>query len=335
MFTLNDLLADPFRKSTLVIGTYSNGAREMTVATDVEIVVNLPNAPLPYGSTPTAHSYTVRNLGLVHASDVQTVIQLPSSAGAVTASATAGSCMVQGATVTCLQPVLLAGRATQITVNSTYSTAGNVNVQASVQSYEPDTQPSNNSVQGTVEVAEVADLSVTASAPATVTDGSPIAYSIVVTNAGPNAATAVTASVQLPAGLNVATAASSSGSCTPSGGLVTCLIGNLADNSNATITITTAAASPGTFQATANVAASGFDPDTAKNTALVSTTVNALATGGTAGSSGGGGNAASSGGGGGGGSTSWPLLVLLASAAGWRRLRDPISTSPHLARIGA
>ena len=328
-FTLSAFLVDPFRKSTLVIGTYGHGAREMTVATDLEIVVDLPNAPLPYGSTPTQHSYTVRNLGLVHASDVQTVIQLPNSAGAVTASATAGSCLVQGATVTCLQPVLMAGRATQITVSSTYSAAGRVNVQASVESYEPDAAPSNNGVQGTVEVAGVADLSVTASAPATVTEGSSIAYSVVVTNKGPNAATAVTANLQLAAGLIVGSAASSRGSCTPNGGFVACLVGDLADNSNVTITITTAAASPGTFQATANVAASEFDPASTNNTTLVSTTANALATGtpgsGGGGSGGGGGNAAGSGGGGGGGSTSWPLLVLLASAAGWRRFRKMVA----------
>jgi uncharacterized repeat protein (TIGR01451 family) len=264
----------------------------------------------------------LRNHGLVHASDVQTVIQLPSSAGAVTAAATAGSCMVQGTTVTCSQPVLLAGRATQITVSSTHAAAGDVNVQASVQSYEPDTQPSNNSVQATVEVAEVADLSVSVSAPATVTEGSSIAYSVVVTNSGPNAATAVTASVQLAAGLNVATATSSRGSCTPRGSLVTCVVGDLADDSNATIAITTTATTPGTFQATANVAASGFDPAATNNTAPVSTTANALGAGGTPGGSGGGGNAAGGGGGGGGGSTSWPLLVLLMSAAVWRRLRD-------------
>jgi uncharacterized repeat protein (TIGR01451 family) len=326
LLSINALLADPFRRSTLVIGTYSNGAREMTVATDVEIVVDLPSAPLPYGSTPTAHSYTVRNLGLVHASDVQTVIQLPSSAGAVTASATAGSCTVQGTTVTCLQPVLLAGRATQVTVSSTYSAAGNVSVQASVQSYEPDTQPSNNSVQATMQVAEVADLSVAVSAPAAVTEGSAIAYSVVVANAGPSAATAVTASVQLAAGLTVATATSSRGSCTPSGSLVTCLVGDLADDSNATIAITTTPASPGTFQATANVAAAGFDPASTNNTAPVSTTATALGAGGNSGGSGGGGSSTSGGGsgggGGGGGSTSWPLLALLVSAAGWRRLRE-------------
>jgi uncharacterized repeat protein (TIGR01451 family) len=320
-FGLSALLADPFHKSTLVIGTYYHGAREMTVATNVEIVADLPSAPVPYGATPTAHSYTVRNLGLVHASDVRTVIQLPGSAGAVTASATAGSCTVQGAVVTCLQPVLLAGRATQITVSSTHSAAGNVNVQASVQSYEPDTEPSNNSVQGTVQVAEVADLSVTASAPATVTEGSALTYSVVVTNAGPNAATAVTANVQLAAGLVVATAAPSRGSCTSSGTLVTCLIGDLAGNSGATITITTAAASSGTFQATAIVAGSGFDPASTNNAAQVSTTANALATGGGGPSGSAGGNVAGGGGGGGGGgATTWPLLALLLSGAGWRRL---------------
>jgi uncharacterized repeat protein (TIGR01451 family) len=317
-FGLNTLLADPFRKSTLVIGTYSHGAREMTVATDVEIVADLPSGPVPYGATPTAHSYTVRNLGLIHASDVRTVIQLPGSAVAVTASATAGSCTVQGAAVTCLQPVLLAGRATQITVSSTHSAAGNVNVQANVQSYEPDAEPSNNSVQGTVQIAEVADLSVTASAPATITEGSAITYSVVVTNAGPNTATAVTANVQLAAALTVATAVPSRGSCTSSGTLATCLVGSLANNSSATITITTAAASPGTFQATASVAVSGFDPASTNNTAQVSTTANALATGGGAGGGSAGGNVG--GGGGGGGSTTWPLLVLLLCAVVWRRL---------------
>jgi uncharacterized repeat protein (TIGR01451 family) len=248
--------------------------------------------------------------------------------------------MVQSTTVTCLQPLLLAGRATEITVTAAASAAGNLNVRASTQSYEPDVDPSNNSAHATLAVAEVADLSVTAGAPATVTEGSPITYSVVVTNAGPNTATAVTASVQLAAGLNVTTATSSRGSCTPNGRLVTCLVGDLVDDAGATITITTTAANAGTFQATASVAASGFDPASTNNTAAVSTTATAPSTGGGSGG-GGGGNAAGSaqGGGGGGGSTSWPLLVLLVSAAVCQRLRERArvqvprarpSRSPHL-----
>jgi uncharacterized repeat protein (TIGR01451 family) len=331
---LNDLLADPTRRSTVVVGTFSLGAREMTVATDLEVVANLPTTALPYGSMPITHSYTVRNIGLVHATEVRTVIQLSGSASSVTASATAGSCAVQGATITCTQPVLLAGRATQIDVGSVYSAASGYNLQASVQSYEPDAQPANNNVHGMLGVAEVADLSVTVSAPAMVTEGSSIAYSVVVTNAGPNTATAVAATINLAAGLTAATAASSRGACTSSGSLVTCLVGDLAANVGATVTIATAAAGAGTFQATASVAAAGIDPAPTNNTTLVSTAANVTATGGNAGGGGGnagGANAGASGGGG--GATSWPLLVLLLAAAGWRRLRDRSSTTKRSASL--
>jgi uncharacterized repeat protein (TIGR01451 family) len=262
----------------------------------------------------------VRNLGIVNASDVRTVIQLSSSASDVTAATTAGSCTVQAATITCLQPVLLAGRATEITVGSILTAAGNATLQASVQSYEPDTQDSNNSVQHSVAVAAVADLAVTASAPPTVTEGGSLTYSVVVANMGPNVANDVTANVQLAAGLTVTSTSASQGTCTSSGGLVTCAVGTLAGGSSATITITTAAVSRGTYLATATVTAAAFDPASANNEAQVSVTANAPpAAGGASSASGGAGGA---GGGGGGGSTSWPLLALLGFAAGWRRLRE-------------
>ncbi|HEY5809355.1 MAG TPA: hypothetical protein VIT67_15380, partial [Povalibacter sp.] len=207
------VLADPFREHTVFVGGPSTGAYEVTLATDVEIEAAVPLDPLPYGSAPVTHTYTVRNLGPFHATDLNTVIELPASARDISVATTAGTCHAQGSTITCTQRAMLAGRATQITVRSSYAAAGDATVVARVRSSEPDTQLSNNSIESVVHIREVSDLTMLLTAPTTVTEGDTITYSIVVANAGPNDASGVAASIQLAPGLSAASLTASRGTC--------------------------------------------------------------------------------------------------------------------------
>jgi uncharacterized repeat protein (TIGR01451 family) len=89
-------------------------------------------------------------------------------------------------------------------------------------------------------VGGVVDLVVAKSGPVTATAGQAIVYRIVVTNSGPATATAVSLVDALPDGVSFAAASSTRGLC-ESG--VSCLLGDMAANAVATVTVTGTVAS--------------------------------------------------------------------------------------------
>lgn len=291
------VFADPFREHTLLAST-GGGVFELTPGTDIEIEAAVP-AALPHGHT-SDYSYTVRNLGPLIARDVRTVIQLPATAREVTASTTSGTCTVQGVTVTCTQSALLAGRAAQINLSSAHPERGAVELLADVHSAEPDPQAANNSARTAVLIDQVADLSVSASAPPAVTEGNSIMYSIVIANGGPQEAVDVVATITLAAGLSLAASTSSQGSCTAgASGSIVCSLGNLPVSSRATIALTTNGAASGTYQTNVSVTAESSDTVLANGVAAIDSVVSPAPAPSRGNPSAGGG-----GGGGGGGSSS-------------------------------
>ena len=106
--------------------------------------------------------------------------------------------------------------------------------------------------------------------------GSTLTYTIAVTNQGPNAATNVTVSDPLPAGVTLVSVTPSQGSCSGTS-TVTCGLGGLASSASATVILVVEPTSPGNISNTASVTALEVDPDSTNNSATESTTVNAPA----------------------------------------------------------
>lgn len=133
-----------------------------------------------------------------------------------------------------------------------------------------------------------ADLAVSGVAEANpITLGDNLTVTITVTNGGPDGATDVALTSDLPAGAALVSATASQGSCSGTGP-VTCALGAIASGANATVTLVVTPSQTGTASLSSTVAGAEIDPDTTNNAVTVSATV----------------NAASSGGGGGGGGTS-------------------------------
>ncbi len=110
----------------------------------------------------------------------------------------------------------------------------------------------------------------------TLVAGSPVQYSVVVTNNGPQPATDVTASDNVPSAITGASARIDGGSSCPlNGSTLNCAIGTLAVGASATITVNgtlAASTAPGsTVTNTATVSANEFDFVPANNTSSVST----------------------------------------------------------------
>lgn len=113
-----------------------------------------------------------------------------------------------------------------------------------------------NAASATVVVgnANSATLTITKTgSPNPVTEGTPLTYSIVVTNTGPSTATTVTLTDSLPSTVTYLSATTTQGSCSEAGGTVSCLLGSMANAGAATISILTLPGSPGTISNTASV----------------------------------------------------------------------------------
>lgn len=134
---------------------------------------------------------------------------------------------------------------------------------------EPLTSTSNEQV---TQVKPAADLTVTKAADATtVTVGQTVTYRITVHNTGPNDATGVIVTDQLPEGLTFLSADGTTGSHDPATGQWT--VGDLADGSTATLVLRAKATKAGLLSNTATATGNEKDPDTTNNTDTVSVCV--------------------------------------------------------------
>jgi uncharacterized repeat protein (TIGR01451 family) len=116
-----------------------------------------------------------------------------------------------------------------------------------------------------------ADLSLgKADAPDPVARGDALAYTLVATNNGPNAAPDARLFDTLPADVSFESA---SAGCVHSDGQVDCELGTLAPGGSATVTITVTPKARGVITNRATVGSSAPDPDRSNNTATTETTV--------------------------------------------------------------
>jgi uncharacterized repeat protein (TIGR01451 family) len=126
-----------------------------------------------------------------------------------------------------------------------------------------------------------ADVSLVKTAPATVTVGSNLVYTLTVANAGPSPATNVTVTDLLLTGLTFVSATTTQGTCALAGQLVTCTIGTMAVGATNTVTITTtpqASLAGSTVTNSATVSASEPDPNPGNNTGFATTTIQGTGT---------------------------------------------------------
>jgi uncharacterized repeat protein (TIGR01451 family) len=137
----------------------------------------------------------------------------------------------------------------------------------------PDQADSDGDGIGDVCEVPIADLSISKTdSPDPVIAGSPLTYTITVTNSGPNAALGMVMTDALPAGVVFVAANPTQGTCSGSG-TVTCDIGTLASGSSAAITISVTPITAGVLTNTAGVGSNIADLNTTNNSATATTIV--------------------------------------------------------------
>jgi uncharacterized repeat protein (TIGR01451 family) len=239
-------------------------------------------------ATYTITASNVSTLGIT--SGVVTVNDtLPIGLTPTSAAGTGWSCSVSGQTVSCIQSTALAAGAaySAITLSATVVQSAPATVtNTAVVGGGGEANLLNDTASNTASVISSADMSVTdAGVPSpTVAAGANITYTQVVTNNGPSAADNATVVATIPANTTLVSFIAPAGwSClnTKAGatGNVVCSNANMAAVSSGTFTlvvnVTAGTANGTTIGETVSVGSSALDPNSANNTASVSTLVGA------------------------------------------------------------
>jgi uncharacterized repeat protein (TIGR01451 family) len=249
---------------------------------DVAVTVSGPSS-VTAGSNAT-YTVTVTNGGPNAASGVVLTDTLPAGSTFVSMDQTGGSDAFtfaqSGGTATETAAADVASGSSDIftlvvTAPANATPGSAFNDSASVTATTADPNSSNNSAtqSGTI-VGAPADLAVTASGPTNANEGDQVTYTVTVTNKdAANTGTGVVATDTLGANLKYVSAATSQGTFSQSGGVVTFNLGTLAPGASATLTVTAQATEDGTVTDSASVTSTSADPNTSNNSAGASTLV--------------------------------------------------------------
>lgn len=258
-------------------------------ATQADLIVTNSATPtsLPAGSNVT-YTQTVTNNGPAAATTVSfTEVTPPNTTfQSITPAAgwTCGTVPAKGGTgtITCTLASLAVGSANTGTftlvlqVNSATPSGTNITDTDTATASNIVSGISSNTASATVLVANSnsADMAIVKTAtPNPVTEDSLLTYSLAVTNNGPASATNVTVTDTLPSSVTYLNYTASQGSCSEAGGVVTCLLGTMANAGTASITVLTMPGTPGMVSNTANVSADQTDPNLTNNTSTWDETV--------------------------------------------------------------
>ncbi len=262
-------------QSATADGNAVNNAVNLTLAStavaDMAITLAADNLQPPQNGTVTL-TVTATNAGPSTASAVEVAAPLPGGLAYVAASATVGS--YDPATGIWMLGNLASGASAVLSVTATVTTALAQTDSASVTSATADGNPANNTASVTLAPVPVADLSVSLAASALAPHvGDTVVLTVGVRNNGPSAASAVSATDVLPAGLTLISAAPSVGSY--AAGTGTWTLGDLPSGGTAGLTLNARVAAEGALTDQASVASATADPNPADNAAVV--TLNAAA----------------------------------------------------------
>src|ERR1700676_2416199 len=250
---------------------------------DLAVVKTASVSTVAAGGPTFSYLITVTNNGPSVATGVTLTDTLPAGVTFSSVVANQGTC-TGTTTVTCALGTLANSASTQVAILVNPVTAGTVVNTATVASNVTDPVPANNSSSASVQItsATTADLALTkTAAPNPVPVGANLTYTLTVKNNGPAAATSVTLTDTLPAGVTFVSATPSS-ACTGTT-TITCNLGSLANAATVTVTIIVKPTAIGAITNTAHVTATETDPNTANNIASATTTVTSAAGCGTGG----------------------------------------------------
>lgn len=224
---------------------------------------------------PIVYTLTYQNLGPSDATGAQVIDTLPAGVSFVSATPDQGTCIEASGSVSCNVGAMSAGDSGQISIVvdvPTDASEGTLSNTATISSDIVDPEPSNDSATESTTVGASADLSVTkVGTPDPVSPGDNLIYTVSVSNAGPSTAVDVVVTDTLPAGVGFVSATPDAGICSEAGGVVTCMVGDLAPGSGGSVLLVVSipsSAPPGSITNDVGVTSATFDPSLEDNAAV-------------------------------------------------------------------
>jgi uncharacterized repeat protein (TIGR01451 family) len=265
----------------------ATAADVVALATQADLVVTDSASPtsVAAGSNVT-YTQTIKNLGPANATGVSFTQVTPPNTTFVSMTPPGGwTCGTKPpvggtGTITCTVGTLNSGTTASFTLvlQVVSGTPSGTSITDTATATATNIVPSitSNTASATVIVANAnsADVAIVKTAtPNPVTEGTPLLYTLTVTNNGPATATNVTAMDTLPSSVVYLSSTSTQGTCSEAGGTVTCLLGAMNNAGTATISILTIPGTAGIISNTGNVTADQTDSNLNNNTSSVNVTV--------------------------------------------------------------
>ena len=266
-------------------GANNNATTTTTVNQNIDLqVYSMSDSPDPItlGTGNVTYSTTIYNASTSKATNPVLTLTLPPASTFVSASATSsGTCSGTSSVVTCSWAGdFLSGNTRTVTLTVTPTAGGTATLTAAVDGDQPDVVTANDTGSHSTTVNANIDLQVysMSDAPDPITLGAGnITYSTTIYNASSSKATNPVLTLTLPAASTfVSATATSGGTCSGTGSVVTCSwTGDLNSGNTRSVTLIVTPTAGGT--ATLTAAVDGDQPDvvTANNNGSHSTTVNA------------------------------------------------------------
>ena len=183
------------------------------------------------------YALVVSNAGPSTATSVSVTDTLPAGVSFVSAAGTGWTCGAAAGVVTCTRPSIVSGStAPTITIQATAPIGkGKAVNTATVSAATTDPDPTDNTDQTTTTVGAAADLQLVKTGPKTAVAGELLAYTITVTNNGPDAAKSVVVTDPIPAGTTFVSASGVGWTCTYAARAVTCTRASIASGNTAPV----------------------------------------------------------------------------------------------------
>lgn len=236
---------------------------------DVEVVANQPGDSL-LGDSDTV-TFVVNNVGTEDATGVEFDVSVPANITLVSIASSIGSCSSGGGSATCSLGSLSAGAGATIDLGVTSSAPGDASFAATVTA-TGDSNSGNDAATLTLGVTPAVDVLVRAAASsATLNQGA--TARVTVENDSLIAATGVEVTVLPGTGLRIDGASWSAGTCSVTGGNLTCSATSLAVQSNTTINVQLTGLIEGGQSYSVNVSSGETDRNTGNNSVQGQVTV--------------------------------------------------------------
>ncbi|MTD14814.1 DUF11 domain-containing protein [Nakamurella sp. YIM 132087] len=259
--------------NTAVAGT------AVTTSADVAVTHTVSPGSVAAGSQAT-WTLTATNRGPSTAASTVVTDTLPTGVTITSATIPAGTCTVTGSTVSCPVGDLAPNQSAVITVVTTVAPntpAGTLTANGSAASSTPDPNQANNSAAAALTVTTSADLQVTTTAATDpVVAGRPETWTVTVRNNGPSDAAAVQVSVPAVAGQTITSASANQGTCSVTGGAVSCAPGTVAAGTTVTVTVRATvdpSRAAGPLALTGSASSTTTDPVPGNNSSTATVTV--------------------------------------------------------------